>query len=398
MNNTQIGERNKHNSFLLCIAAFLIFIGSFKIWLGDSALTFPLGIIPIFISLFTIRQLKINNVRKDLYIIIILISVCLSATILNKNLTFARSIVSTIPFFVIPVVLVASASISYKMRMENWIDLGTIFLACLVLFSSISIQSELGVENAQIYEIKTKIETPLGFSNYLASFLLYSTIRNSYRKWWLSFMTFIAMLSLISRVSLFICTIFMFYRLSLYNKKIGIIGSILFGLIILFCIVYNIDIEMIFGIRAINDISSAESRGDLWVVGLEQFLKTPLVGVGPGGLKDLITNNASGVSQELWDPHNSIISLISSFGLLGLVSYCTYLFRAMKSMWVSAKYSDIWMGNFLGIFAMLIQSLFEPIVLTASFEFLLALLYGQSLQHLSSADVKIEWSTKKHLN
>lgn len=86
-----------------------------------------------------------------------------------------------------------------------------------------------------------------------------------------------------------------------------------------------------------------------------------------------------------WNPHNSILWLVSLFGVIGLSCYAAYVYLTMSGIYTKAKESPLWTGILFGLGIMLVWSLFEIIVLTPAFEILLAVLYGLSSKKVSNA-------------
>lgn len=64
-----------------------------------------------------------------------------------------------------------------------------------------------------------------------------------------------------------------------------------------------------------------------------------------------------------WNPYNSVLWLAVNFGLIGVVSYCSYVWLAMREI-AKAAAADLWRGIFVGMILTLAWGLEEIIVLT----------------------------------
>ena len=70
-----------------------------------------------------------------------------------------------------------------------------------------------------------------------------------------------------------------------------------------------------------------------------------------------------------------MLCLAVNFGQIGVVSYCSYVWLAMREIAKAAEAPDLRRGIFVGMILILAWGLVEIIVLTPAFELLLAALY-----------------------
>lgn len=193
------------------------------------------------------------------------------------------------------------------------------------------------------------------------SFLLYFLILNN---------TFGAYLA-------FIITLLIFLGYTLYikkNRKIAIASIVLFLLISL-CLpstrsitkenvtTFFSDIQHLFMLKnvesnkaLIKDIENGGSgRIKLWKYGFQFFMQNPILGYGPENLESKY--QAVGIEQDR--PHNLIVQLATTSGIIGLLSYLSaigiILIRGLKTMDLENSFLVI---SFACVIAYMISAMF----------------------------------------
>ncbi len=115
--------------------------------------------------------------------------------------------------------------------------------------------------------------------------------------------------------------------------------------------------------------SSLESRLSYWQSGWRVALEHPVLGL-PRSI--LLIRHNYGIT---WNPHNPLLWIVATFGIVGLGLYFAYLTVALRAIARRAVGSDLWRGIYVGLLLMLAWGTFEIVWWTPAFEILLASLY-----------------------
>lgn len=106
-----------------------------------------------------------------------------------------------------------------------------------------------------------------------------------------------------------------------------------------------------------GDYSSMEAaaslRSELWAIGIDRWMASPLLGWGTGSFF------WEGQPHTHTQPHNVVVQMLVSWGLLGMVSGLWIIGRGIRSVHLAAA-GNSWSLGMLGMmYALLLQSLLE---------------------------------------
>lgn len=83
-----------------------------------------------------------------------------------------------------------------------------------------------------------------------------------------------------------------------------------------------------------NVNTSIGLRFHMWEIALSEIKKNPVLGTGTAGFKKSWELHKKEPSLPFYDhPHNSFLYMMVSFGIVGLVAFCTLLFVMLKRGW-----------------------------------------------------------------
>jgi O-Antigen ligase len=80
-----------------------------------------------------------------------------------------------------------------------------------------------------------------------------------------------------------------------------------------------------------------------------------------------------------WGAHSWPIDLVMLFGLIGFVAYIAYLSLGLYPLWQVSKEAPVWSGILVGVIATLLFGISEVVLLTSSYDTLLAVLFLAAL-------------------
>jgi hypothetical protein len=239
---------------------------------------------------------------------------------------------------------------------------GGLFIALvMVLTSASNFSSEL-----DFYAVKNLMVTPLGSSNYLAIFILFSfTVALFFSHYLISAVLAIAIFITFSRTGYIMLALtgliwFVDMRLrpSVRTRKYIFMISMAVLAVIWLALYVNFDSLPL----------SLANRVELWRDAVGQVLNFPLFGAPRSVYLQIFHGLA-------WDPHNSVLNLLILLGVTGTIVYAYFLFVIIKTFRELAFDSLIWKAVYYAVIVSLVWSLFEVILLTPAYDILLAVLF-----------------------
>lgn len=367
--------RSKMFGAIAWVCVLSLFYGDVLIPVGESSLYTPVALFPA-VMLFLIRIvfLDLSTLRGAIALLGVLAAGMLSVA-WSDYVSFNRSVAAMFP---------VATAILFLLALHGVLDLdriirsavffgGSIFSVWIIFLVFQAVQAS--ISGLPFYEAKLLIETPLGRSNYLAAFVL-TLLAFSWRSsFCLSLLGLISLgaLAIYSRgallVGLFFLTICFFNTLRVDSKRIVFLLIAILLLCLLVAIFFN---GFLIHNNSYNYFESVENRFLLWGASIDMISNAPFFGVGPNGFRTIVEG---GYLEDVWGPHNSILLLWLNYGVVGLCFYLTYLFFVFNSLY---RIIDVERNNFY-IFVLLCLlvffSMFEPLVGSATFEILLAIIY-----------------------
>jgi hypothetical protein len=239
---------------------------------------------------------------------------------------------------------------------------GGLFISLVMVLSSVSLLNALD----DFYEIKNSMVTPLGSSNYLAVFILFSfTVALFFSRYIVASILAIALFITFSRTGyvMFFITFCIWYvekKITLSSGAKKILSLLSVAIIICVWILLCINVDSL--------PQSLANRAELWREAIDQVTRFPLFGVPRSEYLRIFNGLA-------WDPHNSILNLLILVGVVGLAIYGYYLYIVVSTFRKLAHDSLIWKSIYYAVSVSLIWSLFEVILLTPAYDILLAVLF-----------------------
>lgn len=195
--------------------------------------------------------------------------------------------------------------------------------------------------------------------------------------------------------------LFLLFRLLLarrYQLKVGYIALIISGTIIglLYYFWDQIYYYSDYILEEALSMDSIDTRLRAWVATIDIIQVNPLFGVPRSFYKDALEAAVPG--KDLWDPHNSILHLLVSFGLVGFIFYASYIAVVFREFYRASLSDRFWKGVCWGYCLILVWSLFEPILLTPGIEILQAYLFVLARQYCVNRRLKsIEYGRRAAL-
>ena len=354
----------------VCLYIF-IFSACFEYWdpfgFANTISIAKIGIIPYFISSlpFIKKDLTFSFISRYLSPLIIFILAGIMATVFNDQ--YANSIGDVINIRLLQLVLVMTL-ICAHINLDNKVLKGILnvyvagmfIMASMYMFFGIGEQYNGGRlflfgENANQTGMKTTLALLL---------LIYGFINrdNSFKKKAFSLILTIPILYLLiesgSRGALLSLLIGLFIVILLGKmqaiKKIGmVLLSTLFS-IGLFSFIYTNDVD--FRNRIVNSIERGDTSGrtKLWEAAYRIIQDNFIFGVGNPGMMPTM-RIYSGIYQQ---PHNLVLELWLTSGILGLIFFMTFLIRLGKDLTVSTRNfgHSLYMALFIVVLANMVKS------------------------------------------
>lgn len=358
--------------FIFLLPFFLLFIGDFQLPVGASVVIIPMGM--VFIAPVVFWHLiagRLTFSAPSLLLTGVLFCGFLGF-LLTPLASLSRSAAGALPIIFAALTIVAYEF--YSVPQEKAVRcmlVGGVVLAIAVIFLFVLSLGELG----GYYDRKLIIETPLGRSNYLAAFLIFLLALNISGNIFISIIFLIAIFCTLSRGGVLALMVFFVLIPLLRRIKVWVLGvGLLLALLIFYCLVFNGFVSYIAGIFDLKEmpLDSVFNRFKLWSFGFDIFSANPVFGVGPNTFRTFV--ELAGNIENVWGVHNSILLLIINYGFFGLLFYLAYLVLIYRNIILAEKVDGKFFYLRVVFLALLIFGFYEPLVGSAAFEVLLALI------------------------
>lgn len=357
---------------VMLLPFFLLFVGDAQIPIGASAATIPLGILLLTPLLVFRTAAGAISLSKAAILLLLILLAGGMGTLMTPQAQGVRAVAAALPllFALIAVLAYSTARLSSS-RMISWMLAGGIVLAVWVIFLGLP---NLGAEG-DYYEEKLRVETFLGRSNYLAAFLIFLVGLSWPRSRGLALLFAFAVVCTMSRggiaiLGLFVCALALTKRGKLW--VVGWLGLLAMLTTIGFFILFEAEVITFFIDSSDSRLDSTLNRLMLWNFGLELWMSQPLLGIGPNTFRTFV--ESSNDVEDVWGVHNSILLMLLNYGIVGTAIYALYL----REIYRALQHAELVDPRFQSIRAafvvLLVFSLFEPLVGSGAFEFLLALI------------------------
>lgn len=352
---------------------FLLFIGDFQLPLADSVITIPMSMTVVMPAIFWYLMTG-KLVFSSASLLLVGIVFCgFLGFLLTPVAGFFRSVAGSLP-----IVFAAATIIFYERypvpheKAVRYMLAGGVVLAVAVIVLFIFSLGGAG----DYYDQKLIIETPLGRSNYLAAFLLFLFALSVHKNIYISILFLIAIFCTLSRGGVLALMMFFVVIPFLRRKKLWIlgVGAVLFWLLLAYLATDGV-MEYVSSVFNLQDaeLDSVFNRFKLWSFGFDIFSDYPVFGIGPNTFRTFV--ELAGDIEDVWGVHNSVLLIVLNYGIFGLVFYSIYLTIIYRNI-ILAEESD---SNFFYLRAvflvLLVFGFYEPLVGSAAFEVLLALIF-----------------------
>jgi len=361
----------KVNSTLFYLVIFFLFVGEFKIFIGDSSISIPIGF-PFILLIFFLQISRSNiSITIDSVILVAVFILGLFTVLLSDINQIPRAIAAMIPLAVCIVTLLSTGKLSIDIeKAYKAFAYGGSILAIWVYFGFFQ---SLSIDGGY-YEKKILIETYLGRSNYLAAFLFFlaAIFLNKNKILFLFFVG--AIFATMSRGGIIVTSLFILQSIWINKRYKWIKFPIVVCAILLFVYFFitNDLHQLLLNGDSFKVPDSFENRILLWNFSFDLLRNSPLFGVGPNGFRTAV--EAAGNVEDVWGAHNSILLLWLNYGITGLLLYLTYLHHIYIEL-KKATSETIFRSIKTAFVFLLIFSLFEPLVGSVSFDLLLTLIF-----------------------
>lgn len=371
-NSVRKQQWNLQDSILL-LPFFLLFIGDFQLPVGDSIVTIPMGmtlILPAVLWYFINGRLALS--ASSLLLAGVLLCGLLGF-LFTPLASFSRSAAGALPiiFSALTIIAYEQYPVPQEKAVRYMLTGGTL-LAVAVIFLFIF---SLWVPG-DYYDQKLIIETPLGRSNYLAAFLIFLFALSIPRNLFISIVFLAAIFCTLSRGGVLALVMFFVLIPFLRRGKTWVLGAglVLACLLIIYLASDGV-IDYISGVfdSQNTDLNSVFNRFELWSFGFDIFSEYPVFGIGPNTFRTFV--ELAGDIENVWGVHNSVLLIVLNYGVFGLFFYITYIIVIYNNILLAEKI-DCKFFYLRAVFVVLIIfGLYEPLVGSAAFEILLALVF-----------------------
>lgn len=371
--NSVTKQRWNLQESILLLPFFLLFIGDFQLPVGDSMVTIPMGMALVFPAVFW----YLITGRLALSVSSLLLAGVLLCGLLGFLFTplasFSRSVAGALPIIFSALVIIAYER--YPVPQEKAVRYMLTGGAVLAVAVIVLFVFSLGVPG-DYYDQKLIIETPLGRSNYLAAFLIFLFALSIPGNIFISILFLAAIFCTLSRGG--VLALMMFFALIpfLRRGKVWVLGAavVLAWLLIAYLASDGVMgyISGLFNLQD-TDLDSVFNRFDLWSFGFDIFSEYPVFGIGPNTFRTFV--ELAGDVENVWGVHNSVLLIILNYGIFGLIFYLAYLVVIYKNILLAEKIDGRFFYLRAVFLVLLIFGFYEPLIGSAAFEMLLALVF-----------------------
>lgn len=366
-------QRWNLRDYILLLPFFLLFIGDFQLPVGDGMVTIPMGIVLVFPAVFW----YLITGRLALSISSLLLAGVLFCGLLGFLFTplasFSRSVAGALPivFAALIIVFYERYPVSQEKAVRYMLVGGAVLAVAVIILFVFS----LGV-SGDYYDQKLIIETPLGRSNYLAAFLLFLFALSVPRNIFISILFLVAIFCTLSRGGVLALVMFFTVIPFLRRRKAWVLGV---GAVLVWLLISYLASDGVMGyvseIFSLQDteLDSVFNRFELWSFGFDIFSGSPVFGIGPNTFRTFV-ELASDV-ENVWGVHNSVLLMLLNYGVFGLIFYLTYLAVIYKNILLAEKMDGRFFYLRAVFLVLLVFGFYEPLVGSAAFEVLLALVF-----------------------
>lgn len=366
-------QRWNFQDYILLLPFFLLFIGDFQLPVGDSIVTIPMGMALVFPAFFWyLITGKLVFSRASLLLVGVLFCGLLGF-LFTPSASFFRSVAGALPivFAALTIVVYERYPVSQE-KAVRYMLVGGIVLAVAVIILFVF---SLGV-SGDYYDQKLIIETPLGRSNYLAAFLLFLCALSAPRNIFISIIFLVAIFCTLSRGGVLALMIFFLVIPFLRREKVWILGG---GVVLAWLLIAYLAPEGVIGyVSGIFNLQDTEldsvfNRFELWSFGFDIFSEHPVFGIGPNTFRTFV--ELAGDVENVWGVHNSVLLIILNYGFFGLIFYSAYLVIIYKNILLAEEVDGRFFYLRAVFLVLLVFGFYEPLVGSAAFEVLLALVF-----------------------
>lgn len=363
------------NGGLLALLPFcFLFIGDYQLPIGGSELTVPLGmaiIAPVLVLICGLQRILIPSTA--LLMLGILFFGALG-TLVTPEAGVARAAAGSMPLVYAMAVMVAYAQVRRRIDVRQalgWMLLGGLILALIVI-----VLSYIGLSTpGDYYDIKAFVETPLGRSNYLAAFLLFLfALSLPIKPLWAPIFA-VAVLATLSRGGVLMLCLFLVAIPLARRRLLWLVWSVpLLGFLACMYLLVSGHYETLAQLAGPfeNVIRSVFNRMLLWQFGFDLWWQNPVFGIGPNTFRTFVELNSQ--IEDVWGVHNSILQMLLNYGVFGTLLYGLYLRMIYRYLTFAERVDPIFWYLRVVFVVLMVFSLMEPLVGSAAFEVLLALL------------------------
>jgi len=344
----------------------VFFLSIAAIFLGNVHLPYTVPLSMLISMLFVLRMSRLKPSLPSVLLLCVLLPGLLNL-LLAGYVDTQRDWFIYLPLCYALFVVSFAGGFSYDEKFQYAVLIGTLIL-CVWIFFAVSWGFGDGTG---YYALKLHAETPLGRSNYLAVFIGFALLVSTFWSGWASLLLIPALLLTLSRTGIALVLVFLLIRFMRSRRywRLALVMALAFvGASYYFADqIYDfLDYEL----HGALSPDSVKVRWTAWVATLELIARNPWFGVPRSFYKDALDVAAPG--KDLWDPHNSVLHVLVSFGVIGLMFYGAYIAIVYREIYRAGLTDRFWRGVSWGYSLVLVWSLFEPILLTPAIELLQA--------------------------
>jgi hypothetical protein len=220
-----------------------------------------------------------------------------------------------------------------------------------------------------MYEVKRQARNALGFSNYIAVFLVFSftvALFTGHKMLCVVFGLLVA--ATVSRFGL----MFLVSSIGLWavHRRCGDRQKLALAFFLVVLLGIGVCIALADRIAEIPQLASLTARIAYWKSGLEVIADSPWLGRPRSYIMEQFGYSV------FWNPHNALLWVGALLGVSGVLLYSAYLLCVLRNASQNAARSPLWTGIFFGLIIMITWSFVEQLALSPAFEILIAAMYA----------------------